>query len=191
MCVRWRGHKHIKYIWFVCKCLYLKIISFSLVSLTESVSTNIRFHKFFLFFHLRDLMSFLFFFASFLWHWILLSILQDDLLDWEKRKDTFFFWSVCVSSHVCPILLDTFVWFLLCSSPTIIASSPPFLSCPKVHCFRSPLSPKKRVIWDSHVSWCFMFYHLFFFSLILMFLCLVELWPFVCFNLYMSSWVAW
>lgn len=35
----------------------------------------------------------------------------------------------------------------------------PFFSRPKVHCFRCQLRPKKRVIWESHVSWCFMFYH--------------------------------
>lgn len=191
MCVRWRGHKHIKYIWFVCKCLYLKIISFSLVSLTESVSTNIRFHKFFLFFHLRDLMSFLFFFASFLWHWILLSILQDDLLDWEKRKDTFFLECLCVISclshftwHVCLISV------VLLSHHHCIIPPLPFLSQGSL--FQKSTESKEKS--DLGFTCKLMFYVLspfFFFSLILMFLCLVELWPFVCFNLYMSSWVAW
>lgn len=66
-------------------------------------------------------------------------------------------------AFLCHVILVPF--YLTCSfdfffhSSPLIHSTTPFFSCPKVHCFRSPLSPKKRVIWESHVSWCFMFYH--------------------------------
>lgn len=49
-------------------------------------------------------------------------------------------------------------FYLTCSfvvvffSTSLIHSTSPFFSCPKVHCFRRPVSAKKRVIWESHVS---------------------------------------
>lgn len=66
------------------------------------------------------------------------------------------FLCVCVVSCLPHLIWLICFIFLLYSS---IHCTTPFFSCPKVHCFRSPLSPKKRVIWNSHVSWCFMFYH--------------------------------
>lgn len=61
-----------------------------------------------------------------------------------------------------PFVLASFCWFHPAFAwfdfdcrvplPSSIHSTTPLFSCPKVHFFRRPLSPKRALIWDSHVS---------------------------------------
>lgn len=85
-----------------------------------------------------------------------------------------------LAQGLCPVMLVSFCLtfcFVFLFPSSIIPPSLSF-SHPKVHCFRSPLSPKKRMNWEFHVSQCFLFYHHpFFFCLTHLSVSLIEHWP--------------